>query len=409
MKINFNVLFYLKRPKNYQSGEVPIYLRITVEGKRSEVTTGRSCEPETWNVYAGRVMGNKEDARVLNAYLDSLQSKIKDAHYLLSETNEPICAESLRNKFLGKAEKPKFLLHVFEEHNRKVEALLNNGFEYSTLKGYRSSLNHLRKFLKHKFNISDIELSRVDYQFVTAYEFYLRTRCKCSATTCAKYLKHLKKITNECLAYRWITHDPFAHYRSKAKPTEKTYLNQDDLDKMMNKDLHLERLAQVRDIFLFCCYTGLAYIDIQKLKRSEIVRGVDHEQWVFTQRKKTGTATRIPMLPPALAIMERYKDHPICEDKGLVLPVCSNQKINAYLKEVATICGVTKPVTFHTARHTFATTVTLSNGVPIESVSKMLGHTNIKTTQHYAKILDLKVSDDMAQLKKKYYERSTNA
>src|SRR5476651_2702397 len=146
MKINFNVLFYLKRPKNYQSGEVPIYLRITVEGKRSEVTTGRSCEPETWNVYAGRVMGNKEDARVLNAYLDSLQSKIKDAHYLLSETNEPICAESLRNKFLGKAEKPKLLLSIFEEHNKKVEALLGNGFEYSTLKGYRSSLTHLTKF-----------------------------------------------------------------------------------------------------------------------------------------------------------------------------------------------------------------------------------------------------------------------
>jgi site-specific recombinase XerD len=405
MKINFNFLFYLKRPKNYQAGEVPIYLRITVEGKRSEVTTGRSCEPGMWNVYAGRAIGNKEDIRVLNAYLDSLQSKVKDAHYLLSETNEPISAESLRNKFLGKSEKPRLLLCVFEEHNRKVEALLNNGFEYSTLKGYRSSLNHLTKFLKHKFNLSDIELSRVDYQLVTSYEFYLRTRCKCSATTCAKYLKHLKKITNECLAYRWISVDPFAHYKSKAKPTEKTFLNQEDLDIMMNKNLHLDRLAQVRDIFIFCCYTGLAYIDVQKLKRAEIVTGVDGEQWIFTKRKKTDTASRIPLLSPALTIIERYSDHPLCEDRGLLLPVCTNQKINAYLKEVAVICEITKPITFHMARHTFATTVTLSNGVPIESVSKMLGHTNIKTTQHYAKILDLKVSKDMAQLRQKYAGR----
>jgi site-specific recombinase XerD len=406
MKMNFSVLFYLKRPKNYQGGEQPIYLRITVANRRVEMSTGRSCLPEKWNIYSGRALGGKEDDKTLNAYLDSLQSKVNDAHFILLERNEPISAETLKNRFLGKSDHPQLLLTIFEEHNQKVEEMLGNGYEFATLKGFRSSIKHLRKFIKHKFNSNDMEISRVDYQFVTAYEFYLRTRCKCCATTCAKYLKHLKKITNECLAYRWIDHDPFALYKFKAKPAEKCYLSQEELDTMTGKKLHLERLKQVRDIFIFCCYTGLAYIDIQKLKRSEIGRGVDGEQWIFTKRKKTDSSTRIPLLPQALEILQRYEDHLICEDKGLVLPVTSNQKINAYLKEVADLCDITKPVTFHIARHTFATTVTLSNGVPIESVSKMLGHSSIKTTQHYAKILDFKVSQDMALLKQRYQNQN---
>jgi len=171
---------------------------------------------------------------------------------------------------------------------------------------------------------------------------------------------------------------------------------------MATKVFSTERLNQVRDIFLFCCFTGLAYADVNKLKRNEIVKGLDGEMWIFTKRKKTDTPSRIPLLPSALTLLDKYTDHPVCSNLGKALPVSTNQKMNAYLKEIAGICGIDKPLTFHIARHTFATTVTLSNGVPIESVSKMLGHTNIKTTQHYAKILDLKVSQDMAAIRQKY-------
>jgi len=170
---------------------------------------------------------------------------------------------------------------------------------------------------------------------------------------------------------------------------------------MASKAFVSTRLEQVRDIFLFSCYTGLAYIDVQTLKRSEIVQGFDGEQWIFTSRQKTDTPSRIPLMPYALSVIKKYSDHPQCVIEDRVLPILSNQKMNAYLKEIADVCGIPKDLTFHIARHTFATTVTLLNGVPIETVSKMLGHTNIKTTQHYARILDIKVGEDMGALRKK--------
>ena len=180
------------------------------------------------------------------------------------------------------------------------------------------------------------------------------------------------------------------------------YLTEGELQILASKKFMIPRVGQIRDIFLFCCYTGLAYVDVQKLTRSEISTGIDGEKWIFTHRQKTETASRIPLLQPALEILDRYKDHPYCVNKDRLLPVPCNQKMNAYLKEIADLCQISKKFTTHTARHTFATTVTLTNGVPIETVSKMLGHKNLKTTQHYAKILDRKVSEDMKSLREKF-------
>jgi integrase len=179
------------------------------------------------------------------------------------------------------------------------------------------------------------------------------------------------------------------------------YLNEDELQALATKKFNIDRLGQVRDIFLFSCYTGLAFIDAFQLTYSNVSKGVDGNQWIFSARQKTDTPTRIPLLPTALEILDKYKSHPKCINSGKVLPVLSNQKMNSYLKEIADVCGITKTLTFHIARHTFATTVTLNNDVPIESVSKMLGHKSIKITQHYAKIIDRKVSADMQTLQKK--------
>jgi site-specific recombinase XerD len=233
-------------------------------------------------------------------------------------------------------------------------------------------------------------------------EFYLRSEKKCCNNSALKYVKNFKKIIRFCLASGWLSQDPFRNYKSKVKIVDRVFLNQDEIDVITNKDFETVRLNQVRDIFLFSCFTGLAYADVQKLKRTEVVKGLDGEMWISTKRQKTDTPTRVPLLPSALYILSKYTCHPACEVNGRALPVSTNQKMNAYLKEIASVCGINKELTYHTARHTFATTVTLSNGVPIESVSKMLGHTNIKTTQHYAKILDIKVSKDMALLKEKY-------
>lgn len=211
---------------------------------------------------------------------------------------------------------------------------------------------------------------------------YLKTAGKCSIVSAAKYIKHLKKIVNQCFANKWLDANSFISYRFTAKAKERSFLTQEELDRMTNKKLGIERLELVRDIFLFCCYTGLSYADVSKLQRYEVAKGVDGNLWIFAERKKTDTTSRIPLLPVAATILERYTDHPGCVNKGLLLPVLTNQKMNSYLKEIADVCGINETLTFHIARHTFATTVTLSNGVPIESVSKMLGHTNIKTTQH---------------------------
>jgi len=402
MKSNFHLLFYIRKQKNYKGGAMPIYMRITVNGRRVDMSAGRDCDPAKWNSHAGRATGTKEEIKSLNNYLDSLQTKLRNAHQVLIDTNQQITTESLHNQFTGKNKKSHFLMQLFQEHNAKVKALIGNGFEANTLKGYNTSEKHLTGYLQSEYGKTDIEISQLNHAFITGFEFYLKAECKISGVSAAKYIKHLKKIVNYCIANNWLSQNPFVNFKSSAKAKERTYLTQQELDAITNKKFVVERLTQVRDVFVFCCYTGLSYADVKKLKRNELGIGMDGGQWIFTSRQKTDTSSRIPLLPVALEILNRYHDHPQCENQGLLLPVLSNQKMNAYLKEIADLSNVFKHLTFHLARHTFATTVTLSNNVPIETVSKMLGHTNIKTTQHYAKILDMKVSKDMALLKEKY-------
>jgi site-specific recombinase XerD len=402
MKSNFNLLFYIRKQKNYHGGVMPIYMRITVNGKRADMSAGRDCDPTKWNSHAGRAIGTKEEIKTLNNYLDSLQTKLRNAHQVLIDANQQVTTESLQNQFTGKTQKSRFLMLLFKEHNTKVKALIGNGFEANTLKGYNTSEKHLTGYLQKDYGKTDIEISQLNHAFIAGFEFYLKAECKISGVSAAKYIKHLKKIVNHCIANNWLKQNPFINFKSTAKAKERTYLTQQELDAITNKKFVVERLMQVRDVFVFCCYTGLSYADVKKLRRNEIGIGMDGDKWIFTSRQKTDTSSRIPILPAALEILNRYQDHPQCENQGLLLPVLSNQKMNAYLKEIADLSDVFKHLTFHLARHTFATTVTLSNNVPIETVSKMLGHTSIKTTQHYAKILDLKVSQDMALLKQKY-------
>jgi site-specific recombinase XerD len=244
----------------------------------------------------------------------------------------------------------------------------------------------------------------LNYEFITEYEFWLKSVRKCDHNTTMKYLANVKKIVIRCLKNGWLQKDPFIGFNMAKKEVERTALTEFELQTLSTKTFPVERLSIVKDIFLFSCYSGLAYADLQKLKRSEIVIGMDGEKWIFTKRQKTDISSRIPLLPAALQILNRYAEYPQCKYGDKVLPVLSNQKMNAYLKEIADVCGITKNLTYHIARHTFATTVTLSNGVPIETVSKMLGHRNLKTTQHYAKILDKKISEDMKSLRDKFSE-----
>ncbi len=284
------------------------------------------------------------------------------------------------------------------------------GSEYApgTLERYETSLKHTKDFLQWKYRVSDIDIEKIDHAFITEYEFYLCTERKCANNTAVKYIKNFHKIINICLANGWLTKDPFANYKAKVKEVIREFLTEQEIQSLMEKEFVSERLELVRDIFVFSCFTGLAYIDVKQLSKDNIVLGIDGDKWINKNRQKTDTNSKIPLLPTAQYILDKYANHPVCVNEDKLLPIFSNQKMNAYLKEIATVCGINKELTFHIARHTFATTVTLSNGVPIETVSKMLGHTNLKTTQHYAKILDKKISEDMQVLKQKFSKTINN-
>jgi site-specific recombinase XerD len=320
------------------------------------------------------------------------------------EKKLPLTAANLKNVLLKKekVEPDKMLVPIFEEHNRQVAALVGTEYAKGTLQRYEMSLKHTKAFILWKYKVNDIDIRGIDHEFIMSYDFYLRSERKCANNSTVKYIKNFKKIILICIVNGWLDKDPFIKYKPKVKEVTRDYLTVEELETMINKKFVSDRVVQVRDIFVFCCYTGLAYADVKKLKRNEITIGLDGQQWIFTSRQKTDTASRIPLLTAALQIMRKYEHHPECADQGRLLPVLSNQKMNSYLKEIADVCGIEKELTFHIARHTFATTVTLANGVSIESVSKMLGHKNIRTTQHYAKILDAKVSEDMQMLKQKF-------
>ena len=399
MNATISILFYLKRAKANAQGLAPIFQRITINGRRLDNSTGKFVDPSKWHPEMSKMRGNSEEARLINGHLDNLRTKILIAEKELNKKDIPVNLETLKNMLLGTKERHRLLVPIFEEHNNKIKELLGIEYAPGTYERYQTSLKHTKDFLNWKYSISDIDITKIDHAFITDYEFYLRSVRKCANNTAVKYIKNFNKIIKLCLANDWLEKNPFANYKSKVKEVERVYLSEGEIQNIINKDFKTERLSLVRDIFLFSCFTGLAYIDVKNLTKSHISIGIDGEKWIFTHRQKTETASKIPILPVTQMIIDKYADHPKSNNEDRLLPILTNQKMNAYLKEIAGVCEIEKELTFHIARHTFATTVTLTNGVPIESVSKMLGHKNIKTTQHYAKILDKKVSEDMSALR----------
>ena len=402
MNTNISVLFYVKRSRPTATGQVSIYYRVTIDGERIvDTAVNRYIHPDKWSAEGNRAKGNTPEAKTLNTFLDALKSQIYDYQQRLIRENKPVTAENMRNKILGIEQRRHMLIPIFQQHNREMEALVGKEYASTTLSRFNTGLKHIHDFLGWKYNTSDIDIREINHEFLTGYEFYLKSECCCSQNSVAKIMMEFGKIIRICLANDWISRNPFFNYKCRSKEVERPFLSQEEIDTIRNRHFGIERLEVVKDIFLFSCYTGLAYADVQKLSRRNIGMGVDGGRWIFINRTKTDTRSNIPILPIAASILEKYRNHPQAITTGKLLPVMSNQKTNAYLKEIADLCGIHKELTFHVARHTFATTVTLSNGVPIESVSKMLGHRDLRTTQHYAKILDKKVGEDMRQLRER--------
>jgi len=397
----FSLLFYLKKPKNYTSGSMPVYLRITADGLLKEISLGRQWEPARWNAKSGKAIGSKEDTKKLNEFIDTVRSKVYNARLQLIEKNEAVTADELKKALTGEDRKVFLLLKVFDEHNEKMETLIEKK-EYAegTLTHFKTTQRHLKDFIKWKFQRDDFELNKIDYSFISDFEYYLKKEV-CAHNTAMKYLGDFKKIILVAMKRSLISKDPFMGYSLRRKDVDTEFLVEHELNAIMKKTFLTDRLNLVKDIFLFSCFTGLAYADVKKLKSSEIRIGIDGKKWLFIKRQKSTTPAPVPLLPLAIEILDKYKNHPKCVADEKPLPILSNQKMNEYLKEIADLCGIQKELTYHTARHTFATTVTLNNNVPIESVSKMLGHKSLKQTQHYARILNKKVSEDMQALTSK--------
>jgi len=408
MSQNFKVIFFLKKGKQYDNSKLPIYVRITVDGKRVEWSVQRSIEPGIkWNQKTGRASGTKEDVKVLNAFLEAINSNIFAIQKESAIRNELLTAQQVRAKVLHKTdEHQRTLLEVYKYHNEQFGKLVGLEFSNGTFKKFKSAIKSVEAFIPWQFNKKDVFLSEVNHKFITGYEFYLKSVQKLQHNSAMGNIKKLKKIIRLCLENDWLDKDPFKSYKISTKETHRNFLLKEELELLVNKRISIQRLDQVRDLFIFSCYTGLAYSDIMKLSPNDISRGIDGEQWIFTTRTKTGSDSRIPLLPIVKSILAKYSQDPSIVNSERLLPTLSNQKLNSYLKEISDLCGFRKELTFHCARHTFATTVTLTNGVPIETVGKMLGHKNMRTTQIYAKILDNKVSGDMQQLKYKLMQNS---
>lgn len=396
---SFGLLFYLKKPKHYVKGEVPIYLRITVDGIPKELSVKRSCDPARWNPHAGRATGAKETVKTLNKYLDTYQARVFEAKRRLVENYQLISSSAIKDILLGTDQRSKMLIKIFENYNVDVKKLIGIDYSKSTWTKYDRTKRFTQEFILWKYKTDDIHIQQLNFDFVNQFELWLKTIRKCCHNTSLKYISILKMIIFYCKDNQWLNHDPFARFEMKKDDVEPIFLTKEEIQMIAEKEIFNERLSRVRDVYIFCCFTGLAYADVEKLTRSEISVGVDDQLWIFTDRLKTKIKSRIPLLSVSLEIIKKYVNDPACLNANKVLPVLSNQKYNGYLKEIADICGISKTLTTHTARHTFGTTVTLGNGVPIESVSKMLGHKKISTTQHYARVLDIKVSEDMRKLK----------
>ncbi len=397
MKSTFRVLFYLKKGSEKKNGEVMVMVRITIDGKISQLSTKKSIHPKNWDIKSGKAKG--KGAAEINSSLSGIRASITNIYNRLQLREGHVTTDKVKNEYLGRSENFETLLDFFKKHNDEVKKQVGITKSAATYQKYEVARRHLSDFVQYNNKVKDIPIRELTPSFISGYEVFLLTECRCGRNTAAKFLHSLKKMVSTAYAEGIIPKDTFASYRIKTEHIDRGYLTEEEIKTILLKDLVSERLEHVRDLFIFSCFTGLAYIDVAGLRQENIRKSFDGNLWIMTRRQKTGTSVNVPLMEIPKMILEKYRGK---LDEGKILPIISNQKLNSYLKEIADICGIPKKLTFHLARHTFATTTTLAKGIPIETVSKMLGHTNITTTQIYARITNQKISSDMKGLSAKF-------
>ena len=371
---------------------------LPLMGESIEFNPKLHVNPEIWNP-VGRADGKTKEAREINQALDNIRTDLKNHYNVLFEKYGYVTPEKLRNAYFGIDIQRNTLLSLFDVKVEQKKNLVGRTIRSTTLSKYLATKNRISDFIRHQYNKDDIPIKEVNFQFVSDYEVYLKSSCNCGHNSCMKHLRYLKQIITNALKNRFITIDPFDDYKLGYKSVEKEYLLESEVKKLLSKEFPLKRLEEVRDIFVFQCFTGIAYIDAANLTADNIIKGENGENWIRLYRQKSSIQANIPLLEIPRIILDKYKGL----DNGKLLPMHTNQKMNAYLKEIADLCGIRKRLTTHCGRHTYAT-IMLTKGVSIESVSKMLGHTNITTTQIYAKVLNQKVSSEVNKVRTEFDE-----
>lgn len=397
----FSVAFWINQKKATNNQSL-VYVRVTINKKRLNISLKRKVPVDLWNSKTKRLNGNSSKVKDINNFLDESYGRLFQIYQDLKYEGELITTDLVKSRFLGEeATNQKSIQELLTYHRGKIENTLAKG----SIRNFGVTESYINKFLNKKLKTTDVYLSKLNYEFISDFEVFLSSYYPkghpraMSHNTVMKHIQRLRKIVTLGYNLEWIDKDPFRRWKTSFEKNDREFLSKTELSNLETAVMPIDRLDRVRDMFVFSCYTGISYIDLVKLTKGNIFLGLDGGQWIITSRQKTNTAVKVPLLDPAVNIIEKYKDHPITEVTETLLPLLSNEKLNMFLKEVALVCGIKKNLTFHMARHTFATTVTLSNGVPIETVSKMLGHTKLATTQIYARVLENKVSHDMNVLR----------
>jgi len=396
MRSTFKVLFYLKKNAPKPNGKVPVMGRITVNGSISQFSCKLNINPELWDMKSNRAAGKSLEAQKINKTIDNIRVQITTHYQRISDKDAYVSATKVRDAYMGLGEEYKTLLSLFQEHNDSFQKHVKVDRAQSTFRKYRSVHAKLTDFIKLKYRTYDIPLKELEPEFIENFALYLMTDCGLTSSSSNMYLRPLKRMVTIAHNRGWIARNPFADYRLKMEVQERGFLKEDQLKRLMTQKLEFPGQDFVRDMFLFSCFCGLAHVDLRNLTHDNIITEADGSKWIDTKRQKTNVPTAVRLLDVPLQIMKKYSGIPTKDNKVFNVPDLAY--CNRQLKEIAVQCEFDMRVTYHTPRHTFATTVTLSQGVPLETVSKMLGHTSIKTTQIYAKITREKIGRDMDAL-----------
>jgi site-specific recombinase XerD len=372
-------------------------MRITVNERAITFSMQGSVPVSLWSQEKEKSKGKDRAAHELNHYIESVKSRLYKIHRELEVDGKPISAQIIKDTFLGniKPDEGKTLIEVHREHNERCRKLINTEYSPSTIYKFDASLKFLKEFMKKDLDRIDIPLDQLSENFIRNYETYLKVERGCNNNSTIKHLKIFKKVVRIALANDWMQKDPFASVKFRLDEVHVDFLTMEELNVLINKEFSLKRLSQIRDVFIFCAFSGLAFVDVKGLRQEHIVRDANGRMWIRKPRQKTNNMCNIPLLHIPQDILERYKDDKECQLRGQLLPVPTNQKMNAYLKELADLCEINKRLTSHVARHSFSTSVALANKVSMENVAKMLGHSSTRMTQHYARILDQSIAEDM--------------